>query len=88
MADDTERTAGEAMLLAAFSSRLRELRARHQLSQEEVAERADGMDRAYLSQLERGLRNPSLLLVHSLARALNVHPRELLVDDWPPPAAP
>ncbi|MBI1757961.1 MAG: helix-turn-helix transcriptional regulator [Actinobacteria bacterium] len=58
------------------------------MSQEEVAERADGMDRAYLSLLERGMRNPSLLLVYSLARALNVHPRELLVDEWPPKTAP
>lgn len=84
MVEETERTGEEALLLSAFASRLRELRARHRLSQDEVAARAGGMDRAYLSQLERGLRNPSLLLVYSLARALDVHPSELLVDEWPP----
>lgn len=47
------------------------------LSQEAVARRAK-MDRAYLSNLESGSRNPSVDVVDRLARALDTTPGQLL----------
>jgi transcriptional regulator with XRE-family HTH domain len=47
-------------------------------SQEELAERA-GLDRTYVSGLERGVRNPSLLSQQRIADALGVQLHELLL---------
>jgi len=47
------------------------------MSQEELALDA-GMKRSYLSDLERGTRNPSVRALGRLADALNVDPGELL----------
>jgi transcriptional regulator with XRE-family HTH domain len=47
------------------------------LSQEELALDA-GMKRSYLSDLERGTRNPSVRAVERLAKALDLEPSELL----------
>jgi transcriptional regulator with XRE-family HTH domain len=52
------------------------------LSQEAVAVRMDA-DRAFVSQIERGGQNVTLLTLHHLAEALGVNPVELLTD---PPA--
>lgn len=46
------------------------------MSQEALAALAD-LDRTYISLLERGKRNPSLICVVSLARALGVDASEL-----------
>jgi transcriptional regulator with XRE-family HTH domain len=73
-----------------FGRILRNLRNARKLTQEELAYRA-GMDVTYLSDLERGKWNPSLAVLVDLARALTVHPSELLrdlkvgPDDNPPP---
>ncbi len=40
-----------------------------------------GMERSYVSDLERGQRNPSVRALGRLAEALNVQPHALLVDD-------
>jgi transcriptional regulator with XRE-family HTH domain len=47
------------------------------LSQEQLAFEA-GMKRSYLSELERGLRNPSVRALGRLAAALEVEPAALL----------
>ena len=47
------------------------------LSQEQLALDA-GMKRAYLSDLERGTRNPSIRALERLATALGVEPAELV----------
>ena len=47
------------------------------LSQEELAFRA-GTKRSYLSDLERGVRNPSVRLLGRLAEGLDVPPARLL----------
>lgn len=52
-----------------FGSVLREFREASKLSQERLAE-LSGLHRTYVSLLERGLRNPSLTVIHALARAL------------------
>ncbi len=47
------------------------LRLRQGLSQEELCERG-GFQQAYLSGLEQGRRNPTILTLHQLARVLGV----------------
>jgi transcriptional regulator with XRE-family HTH domain len=41
-----------------------------------LAEKAD-LDRTYISGIERGVRNPTLLSIHRIADALRVPVREL-----------
>ena len=60
-----------------FGKKLREVRLKKKLSQGDVA-RILGVHRSYISGLERGRRNPSLLTVHKIAKALNVSTNELL----------
>ncbi len=66
----------DTAILAAFGERLRTVRVRISISQEALAELAD-LDRTYISLLERGKRNPSLVCVANLAHALNVTISEL-----------
>jgi transcriptional regulator with XRE-family HTH domain len=47
------------------------------LSQEQLAERS-GFSQQYLSGLERGQRNPTVVTVFELAQALGVQPVDLL----------
>ena len=56
---------------------VREARVSLGISQEELAFRA-GMKRSYVSDLERGTRNPSIKAVARLAGALNLSPDRLL----------
>lgn len=56
------------------------LRASLGLTQEQLAERS-GLSQQYLSGLERGKRNPTILTLYELAVALNVEPIELLSAD-------
>lgn len=62
-----------------FGKNVRAMRERASLSQEELAFRA-GMKRSYLSDLERGTRNPSIRSLGRLAEALGIPPSQLLVD--------
>ena len=62
----------------AFGRRLRELRERLGLSQEQLAERS-GLHRTYVGGIERGERNPSLINISRLARALEVDIADLFV---------
>ena len=66
-------------VVALFGKNVRTLRDREGLSQEELAFRA-GMKRSYLSDLERGTRNPSVRALGRLAEALRVAPSRLLED--------
>ena len=47
------------------------------MTQEQLALEA-GMERSYLSDLERGTRNPSVVALGRLADALNIEPNKLL----------
>lgn len=60
-----------------FGRHLRMLRQKRNLTQEELADRA-GLHFTYIGQIERGLRNPSLVNLQKLAKALKVNSRELL----------
>ena len=53
-----------------MKTRIRELRARHGLTQEDLA-RMVGVRRETILHLERGRYNPSLRLAHMIARALD-----------------
>lgn len=59
-----------------FGARLHQLRKARKMSQEDLAFTAD-LDRSYLSAIERGKRNVSLINIHRLADALGVAPGEL-----------
>jgi transcriptional regulator with XRE-family HTH domain len=56
---------------------VRRLRGSKKLSQEELAFEAE-IDRTYVSQIERAIINPSLLVLHKVARVLGVNILELL----------
>lgn len=60
-----------------FGETVRQLRKEAGLSQEELARKA-GINRTYLSDVERGERNISLQNIVRLATALNTTPGELL----------
>jgi len=60
-----------------FGKRLREIRLKKKLSQGDVA-RILAVHRTYISGLERGVRNPSLLIIQKIAKALNISRKELL----------
>lgn len=63
-----------------FGLRLRQLRARAGISQEELAHRA-GLHRTYVGSVERGERNVSLENIHALASALDVEPEALFREE-------
>lgn len=64
-------------LLKKFGERVRELRRRKGLSQEEFAALAE-MDRSYMGAIERGEQNPSLWVIARIADALGVTIPDLL----------
>ncbi|HET8630493.1 MAG TPA: helix-turn-helix transcriptional regulator [Thermomicrobiales bacterium] len=71
----------------AFGHAVRVRRAERRLSQEGLA-LASGLDRAYISQLERGRQSPTLGTVFRLARALGLPPSDLLARAEAELAAP
>lgn len=62
----------------AFGERLRDLRREHGWASQEAFAHHVGLDRTYISGLERGSRNPTLDVIVKLARGLDVKPAELL----------
>ncbi|MBI2798552.1 helix-turn-helix transcriptional regulator [Candidatus Saccharibacteria bacterium] len=56
---------------AQFGQRLRKIRESKGISQEKLANES-GLDRTYVSGIERGRRNPSLINISKLAKGLNV----------------
>ena len=64
-------------LCARLGQNLRRLRLEKGWSQEAFAHEA-GIHRTYISDLERGARNPTLTVVEKLAKALKVRPGALL----------
>lgn len=57
----------------AFGKNLADLRHSRGLTQEQLAE-ISGLHRTYISGVERGARNPTVLTIISLAKALDVDP--------------
>ena len=69
--------ASEAGLERLFGQVLQETRKSRGLSQEELGFEAN-YHRTYISQLERGQKNPSLKAIFRLAEALGVKPSEMI----------
>lgn len=63
----------------AVGENVRRLRLAAGLSQEELAERS-GFSQQYLSDLERGRRNPTVVTVFELAQALETTPALLVTS--------
>ena len=63
----------------AFGRALAKRRKKRDLSQEELAFEC-GVHRTYVSQLERGLKSPTLRTLFMLADALSVKPSEIIRD--------
>ncbi|WP_225707421.1 helix-turn-helix domain-containing protein [Bradyrhizobium cenepequi] len=62
---------------AAFGKIIAGLRRTARLSQEELAERA-GVHRTYVSQIERGLKSPTIMMLFRLAIALNTSSSKIM----------
>jgi transcriptional regulator with XRE-family HTH domain len=62
---------------AAFGKIIVGLRQAARLSQEELAERAD-IHRTYVSQIERGLKSPTIVMLLRLSKALQTTPSKLM----------
>lgn len=67
-------------LLGRIGERIRRLRQEQEISQEALADAAS-LDRSFMSQIERGQRNVTVLKLLSVARALGVPMRDLLDRD-------
>ena len=63
-----------------MKTRIKELRARYNLTQDELAEKV-GVTRQTLLYLEKGKYNPSLILAHKVALALNTKIDEVFIID-------
>ncbi|HDX9588229.1 TPA: helix-turn-helix transcriptional regulator [Bacillus pseudomycoides] len=62
-----------------FGIVLQEHRLKSKMSQEELAFNS-GLDRTYISLLERGKRKPTINTLFSLSKALNIHPSQLIKE--------
>jgi transcriptional regulator with XRE-family HTH domain len=60
-----------------IAQNVRRLRVERRLTQEELAFSAE-IDRTYVSQIERAIINPSLLVLHKVSKALDVRAHDLL----------
>jgi transcriptional regulator with XRE-family HTH domain len=72
---------------ALVARNLRRIRVRQNLSQESLAVDA-GIDRTYVSRIERGLENPTVAILDQLARAMNADIAEFFAvpaKNEPPP---
>lgn len=66
-------------ILSDFAALIRNRRHELNMTQEELAEKAD-FHVNYIGGLERGTRNPSLVSLTILARALAVSPKDLMPE--------
>ena len=64
-------------LEAAFGNVIKQLRAEMGLSQEKLSFESS-LDRSYISQLECGHRQPTLLTIFQLAKALQTSPKQII----------
>jgi transcriptional regulator with XRE-family HTH domain len=60
-----------------FGKIISQLRQSAQLSQEELADRA-GIHRTYVSQIERGLKSPTIVMLLKLSKGLETTPSKVM----------
>jgi len=63
-----------------FRTRIKELRARYDMTQEDLARKV-GVRRETILYIEKGKYNPSLILVHDIALALKTTIDDLFIFD-------
>lgn len=68
--------------LRAFGAHLRHLRKQRELSQEQLAWKAD-LELSQISRIERGVIGAGLSQVFKIAQALEIHPRDLFDFEMP-----
>jgi transcriptional regulator with XRE-family HTH domain len=68
---------GTQKILSDFAIKIRNRRHQLDMTQEELAEKA-GFHVNFIGGVERSLRNPSLTSVITIARALEVSPKDLM----------
>ena len=73
------KTLRQPALLSELAKRIRNRRYALEMTQEELAEKAD-LHVNYVGEIERAKRNPSLVCLVALAKALQVSPKELIPD--------
>jgi transcriptional regulator with XRE-family HTH domain len=66
-------------LLKKFGKNVQRFRKAAGLTQEELGE-LTGLDRGYISGVERGVRNPAIVNIEKIAKALKVKPGRLFDD--------
>ncbi|WP_218871213.1 helix-turn-helix domain-containing protein [Chitinibacter bivalviorum] len=64
---------------AAFAMALKSIRKAKKMSQEDLQ---DVCSRVYISQLERGLKNPTLAMIEGLAEQMQVQPLTLMLKAY------
>lgn len=69
----------DSEILKKFGERVRELRKQKDISQEELAHKAD-LHRTYIGMIERAEKNLTLLNIERIANALEVNISELFKD--------
>lgn len=69
--------ADDKKILKQFGENIRKLRKQLGFNQEELADEAK-IERSYMGTIERGERNPTLLKVYRIAKALKVSAGKLL----------
>ncbi len=72
------RTNADKAIIGVVAGNVAGLRRAARLSQEELADLAE-VDRTYISQVERGLRNLTISVLARLANALKTTPDKLLI---------
>lgn len=65
------------VILVAFGGKVRQIRREKGLSQEELSFKAE-LHRTYIGMIERAEKNITLTNIEKIAKALDVHPSELL----------
>ena len=60
----------------AFGNNLRNIRKQKNISQEELAYTTD-LQLSQIGRIERGTQNTSISMVYTIAKVLNMHPKEL-----------
>ena len=71
------RMVDQRQLQDTFGETLRAVRTQKSLSQEDLALECE-LDRTFISMLERGLRQPSLTSIFTIAEALEIKPSTLI----------
>jgi transcriptional regulator with XRE-family HTH domain len=67
----------DKQILKDFGSNVKKLRKEKGMTQEALADAA-GIERSYMGTIERGERNPTLIKVSKITKALNTHSSKLL----------